>query len=191
MEFAGTGKQAGGGTAVEILLVSGHDEVRKLPVSRLILLSFSALKIKFHRYPASLNGHVISTDESGHTQILTDDEAIAAFGSIDRLADVVTDRKTFVQELKPWSPITPNGTKILPEAYLKIFESFTSPGVIFSLIMSSISLGTGISITLVNSTVLQKSYNWSPKSVGLFGVGIDAWEPIHWLIVGWSYAWLL
>ncbi|OAG11553.1 MFS general substrate transporter [Paraphaeosphaeria sporulosa] len=137
-----------------------------------LLVVFCCPETKFHRSPTSLNGQVIFTDEFGHTQILTDDEAIAAFGSVDGPAEVVAEKKTFAQELKPWSPVTPNGTKVLLGAYLKIFKSFTSPGVIFSLMMSSISLGVGIAITLVYSTVLQESYHWSPKSVGLFNAGV-------------------
>lgn len=135
-----------------------------------LLVVFCCPETKFHRSPTSLNGQVVFTDEFGHTQILTDEEAIASLGAIDGTADAVTEKKTFVQELKPWSPVTPNGTRVLLGAYLKVAKSFTSPGVIFSLMISSISLGVGIAITLVYSTVLQESYHWSPKSVGLFNV---------------------
>ncbi|KAJ4350335.1 uncharacterized protein N0V89_008956 [Didymosphaeria variabile] len=137
-----------------------------------LLVVFCCPETKFHRSPTSLNGQVVFTDEFGHTQILTDEQAIAAFGEVHGSSNAVSEKKTFVQELRPWSPVTPNGSKVLLGAYLKIMKSFTSPGVIFSLMISSISLGVGIAITLVYSTVLQEAYHWSPKSVGLFNAGV-------------------
>lgn len=138
-----------------------------------LLVFFCCPETKFRRSPTSLNGQVVYTDDFGHTHILTDPQAIATFSQSDSSTEIDTEKKSFIQGLKPWSPITRSGMEVLIRAYLNIVKSFTSPGVIFSLMAASISLGIGIATTLVYSTVLQEAYHWSPESVGLFNVSID------------------
>jgi hypothetical protein len=122
-----------------------------------------------------LNGQVIYTDEFGATRVLTDPHAIAQLGELNGDLDANVEKKTFIQELKPWSDVTPNGFKVWLTAYLKIAKSATSPAVIYALLVSSISLGVSIGITLVYSSVLEEGYHWSPRDVGLFNVG--SWLP--------------
>lgn len=142
-----------------------------LAVSALLVI-FCCPETRFTRSPVSLNGQVVLTDDFGHTRVLTGEAAIAAFGDTDGPTHVASEKKTFLQNLKPWSPVAPNALNILGASCMKILKSMSSPGVIFALMLSSISLGVGIAITLVYSTVLQESYKWSPESVGLFNVRI-------------------
>lgn len=107
-----------------------------------LLVILLAPETRFFRSPTSLNGEVVFTDEFGVTHVLSDREARERFGTIEEHAAVVTTKRTFLQELKPWSPLAPNGLHVLLGAYRKIGKAFTSPAVIFSLLLSSISLGT-------------------------------------------------
>jgi MFS family permease len=111
-----------------------------LAVSTLMVV-FLAPETKFFRSPMSLNGEVVFTDEFGVTHVLSDEDARRRFGTIEEHAAITTTKRSFLQELKPWSPLTPNGGKVLLGAYRKIGKAFTSPAVIFSLLLSSISLG--------------------------------------------------
>ncbi|KAI1342296.1 major facilitator superfamily domain-containing protein [Xylariaceae sp. FL0016] len=140
---------------------------------------------RFQRPAASINGQVIYTDEFGATHFLTDEEARQRFGDIAQPLSTVTRKRTFLQELKPWSPVAQNGLKIWAGAYMKIFKSMSSPGVWFAMLASSISLGIGVAITLVYSTVLEESFGWSPASVGLFNVGIIPAAILAMFYSGW------
>jgi len=120
-----------------------------------LLVVFCCPETKFARSPTSLNGEVVFTDEFGHTQIITSEEAIARFGQIEDSTQTHGKKKTFFENLKPWSPTTPNGGRVLAASYVKILKSTGSPGVIFALMLSSISLG----VTLVYSTILETQYH--------------------------------
>ncbi|KIW05425.1 uncharacterized protein PV09_03935 [Verruconis gallopava] len=142
-----------------------------LGVSALMVV-FLLPETKFFRSPTSLDGQVVYTDEFGTTHIVSDEEARERWGNVQEHVTVTTEKRTFIQELKPWSDVTPNGIQILASAYMKILQALTSPGVIFALMCASISLGIGIGITLVYSTILVEAYHWSASSVGLFNAGV-------------------
>lgn len=136
----------------------------------ILLVIFLAPETRFDRPPTLLNGQVVYTDEFGATRILTDPAAIAQLGDLEGTSGADVPKRTFVQELKPWSGVAPNGFKVLLGSYLKIAKAFTAPGVLYSLLLASISLGLSIGITLVYSTILEEGYGWKPKDVGLFNV---------------------
>lgn len=141
-----------------------------LGVSTLLVI-FCLPETKYFRSATSINGQVVYTDDFGHTHVISDEEARVRFGDVTEPLPANTRKKTLLQELKPWSEVTPNGFRIWVAAYGKILKSFSSPGVIYALMASSISLGIAIAITLVYSTILVEQYNWSAKSVGLFNAG--------------------
>jgi len=128
---------------------------------------------RFARPATSINGQIIYTDEFGATHILSDEEARERFGDdiAQQHLEDIPPKRTFLQEMKPWSSVAPNAFKTWSGAYFKIFKSLTSPGVVFAMLSSSISLGISVAISLVYSTILEESYGWSPASVGLFNVG--------------------
>lgn len=157
-----------------------------------ITLGVSALLVillmpetKYMRSPTSIEGQVVFTDEFGHTHIVSDEEARQRFGDVMEMSNTITEKKTFIQELKPWSPVAPNGFSIWLTAYTKILKSLSSPGVIFALMASSISLGIGIGITLIYSAILVERYHWSQASVGLFNIGIIPASFVAMLYAGW------
>ncbi|KAI0019603.1 major facilitator superfamily domain-containing protein [Xylariomycetidae sp. FL0641] len=140
---------------------------------------------RFRRPAAALNGQVIYTDEFGATHFLSDEDARERFGDITQHVPAVAPKRTFLDELKPWSPVAPHGFEIWAKAYLKIFASMSSPGVWYAMLASSVALGFGVAITLVYSTILEESYGWSPESVGLFNVGIIPAAIIAMFHSGW------
>ena len=150
-----------------------------------ILVFFCLPETKFFRSPTSLDGQVVYTDEFGTTRIVSDQEARELFGTVEEHIAHTSEKKTFIQELKPWSDVTPNGLSVLVQSYGKILKSLSSPGVILALLCSSISLGIGIAITLVYSTILIQSYHWSPSSVGLFNAGVIPASMIAMFYSGW------
>lgn len=104
---------------------------------------------RFNRPAALIDGHVVYTDEFGATHFLTDQEAreILSEGGNEQLGDATADpsrahqKRSLLQELKPWGKIAENPLKLLLGAYGKIFSSLLSPGVVFSMLAASLSLG--------------------------------------------------
>lgn len=137
-----------------------------------IFAFFLLPETRFARLPITLSGKTIHTDEFGHTMVLDNEEAMRRFGHIDADMHAPEPKRTYLQELKPWSKLAPNALKVWCGAYIKIGKAFTSPAVIWALLLSSISLGIGIAVSLIYSVVLEVGYEWSPGSVGLFNIGI-------------------
>jgi MFS family permease len=133
----------------------------------LVLAFFFLPETRFTRLPMTLLGKTIHTDDFGHTHVMTNEEAQRRFGHIETDVAPPEPKRSFLQELKPWSKVSPNAFKVWTAAYVKIGKSCTSPAVIWALLLASITLGTGIAITLVYSVVLETEYRWSASSVGL------------------------
>lgn len=150
-----------------------------------IFAFFLLPETRFAELPITLSGRTIHTDEFGHTAVMTNEEALQRFGHIDTDLRPPEPKRTYLQELKPWSPVAPHAFKVWLGAYVKIGKSFTSPAVIWALLLSSIALGTGIAISLVYSVVLEVQYKWSPSSVGLFNVGIIPASFLAMIYSGW------
>ncbi|KAF3009028.1 hypothetical protein E8E14_002403 [Neopestalotiopsis sp. 37M] len=153
-----------------------------------IMFAFFLLpETRFQRPASSVNGQIIYTDEFGTTHFLSDEDARERFGDIAQPVNngSVARKRSLMQELKPWSPVADNGFKIWAGAYGKILKSLSSPGVIFAMLASSISLGIGVAITLIYSTILEESYGWSASSVGLFNIGIIPASFLAMLHSGW------
>ncbi|KAH8647755.1 major facilitator superfamily domain-containing protein [Xylariales sp. PMI_506] len=161
-----------------------------------ILTAFFFLpETRFQRPLAMVNGYVVHTDDFGHTHFLTTEEAIDRFGEEGAAAlsqgngeGAFTEKTTFLQTLKPWTNVSSpaEGFKIWVQAYVSIAQSLTSPGVWFALLASSITLGIGVAISLVYSTILEESFGWSAASVGLFNVGIIPAAMLAMVYSGWG-----
>ncbi|KAI0471023.1 major facilitator superfamily domain-containing protein [Xylariaceae sp. FL0804] len=159
----------------------------------IVMAVFLLPETRFARPAASVNGRVVLTDEFGATHFLSDEEARARFGDLllHNNQDGVSgprEKRTLLQELKPWSPVAPNGLAIWAGAYWKILKSFSSPGVWYAMLTSSISLGIAVAISLVYSTLLEESYGWSASSVGLFNAGVIPAAILAMLYSGWGAA---
>lgn len=107
----------------------------------LVLAIFFLPETRFSRPPMAFSGKTVYTDEFGHTHVLTHEEAQERFGRVQTHLEAPKPKRTFVQELQPWSDIAPNALSVWLGAYAKILKSCTSPAVIFALLLSSISLG--------------------------------------------------
>jgi hypothetical protein len=87
---------------------------------------------------------MILTDDFGTTRALTDAEAqlyFREFGGEPQETSNST-RKTYRQLLNPWSGLTPNGGHIVLKAYVHMAEAFTSPGLLYALLVATIVLGS-------------------------------------------------
>jgi hypothetical protein len=108
----------------------------------LIISFFLAFETRFNRPPTTIDGQLLFTDDFGNTRILSDTEAQAHLAELERLPPP-TDipRKTYRQLINPWSGTTPNGGRIIIRAYIHMAEVFTSPGLLYVLLVATIVLG--------------------------------------------------
>ena len=133
---------------------------------------FFAFETRFHRGATAIDGQLIYTDDFGTTRVLSDAEAQEHLAELegqqgDRLN---VPRKTYRQLINPWSGTTPNGGRVVVRAYFHMVEAFTSPGLVYALLVATIVLGCAIGISLTYNTVLQENYGWPAASIGLINV---------------------
>lgn len=138
-----------------------------------VMAIFLLPETRYTRSPMSMNGQVIHTDEFGVTTILTDAEAVARFGTMQQTTEAPTPiQKSYLQHLRLVNGVAANPTKLASGAIWKMAQSLTSPGVVWAILASSISLGVGISMTLTYGTILGSSFHWPDASIGLVNVGV-------------------
>ncbi|EUC43019.1 hypothetical protein COCMIDRAFT_7490 [Bipolaris oryzae ATCC 44560] len=146
----------------------------------LVVAFFLGFETQFTRSPASLDGLLIFTDEFGVTKVIPDEEAQGYFAQVGdkglsipsadaNEADV--PRKTYLQKLRPWSPVQKQPVKIMVMTYLHMLQSLASPGILFAILSSSVALGCAVGISLTYNTVLHDHYGWDVKNIGLINVG--------------------
>lgn len=140
----------------------------------LIIAIFCAFETRFNRPLSSLDGQIVYTDLYGVTRIMSDEEAQEA--NILELAATSLDstpspKKTYLQMLRPWSGIEPNPARIILGAWMHMLECFSSPGIVYSVLLSSITLGCTIGMSLTYNTVLEKYYDWPAENIGLINIG--------------------
>ncbi|PSK59244.1 hypothetical protein B9Z65_3568 [Elsinoe australis] len=139
----------------------------------LILGFFLLVETRYQRNPTSMNGQVVHTDEWGVTHILSDEEARARFGQIQDVSEhTATEKKSYLQQLKPYQGKAPNALRLGLGANWKMIQSCSSPAVVWAVLVASITLGIGIAMSLTYATVLTQGFGWSYKSVGLVNVGV-------------------
>ncbi|RMZ71981.1 HOL1 (member of major facilitator superfamily) [Pyrenophora seminiperda CCB06] len=142
---------------------------------------FGGLETQFTREAASLDGTVVFTDEFGVTSVVPDGEAQAFLArevkreGLDEQPgtnDTATvPRKRYVQKLKPWSPIQKHPLRIIALTYKHMLQSLSSPGILYAILTSSVTLGCAVAMSLTYNQVLMVNYHWSPQSVGLINIG--------------------
>lgn len=140
----------------------------------LFLAFFFSFETRYQRPATSIDGQFIFTDEFGVTHVLSDEESrqhLATLGEIETEIETSSETKSYLQLIKPFESLTPNGFHIALMSYPKMLKAFTSPGIAFAVLMSSIVLGIPIAMSLTYDTVLQQSYKWSASSVGLINLG--------------------
>jgi hypothetical protein len=144
----------------------------------LVIAILFAFETQFTRPAASLDGQLMVTDEFGTNRIIPDAEAQEYLSTMDRLGlthigheeSSTLARKSYVQRLKPWSQPHPHIKRIILMSWLHMIRSLSSPGILFAILTSSITLGCSVGMSLTYSAVLL-GYGWQPQDIGLINVG--------------------
>ncbi|RDW84249.1 hypothetical protein BP6252_01839 [Coleophoma cylindrospora] len=153
----------------------------------LLLVIFGAFETRFARPVSSLSGQVVYTDDYGVTRILSDDEAQ---GHLPELPAITTysaapPKKTYSQMLRPWSGTATRPGRLIIMSWIHMAESFTSPGILYAVLLSSITLGCTVGVSLTYNTVLENNYGWPAKNVGLINIGGIIGGIVGMLYGGW------
>ena len=128
---------------------------------------------------ALIDGQLMYTDEFGTTRVLSDAEAQEHLAELEEHEDPSNiPRKTYRQLINPWSGTTPNGRRVV-RAYIHMAEAFTSPGLIYALLVATIVLGCAIGISLTYNAVLQENYGWPAANIGLINVSTSFFQPLQ------------
>ncbi|KAF2218188.1 major facilitator superfamily domain-containing protein [Elsinoe ampelina] len=148
---------------------------------------FALTETKYIRVPVQVGEQVVHTDEWGVTKIMSQEEARRTFGVVYGSAESqnVPEKKSYVSELKPWSKPSPQPLRVFVDANKKMLECFSSPAIVFAILLAAIGLGTGIAMGLTYSVVLTELYNWSYASVGLINIGVFPGSIIATVYTGW------
>ncbi|CAI7611307.1 unnamed protein product [Penicillium bialowiezense] len=141
----------------------------------LVIVLFGCFETRYQRRMQVLNGQVIITDDFGVTHVLTGTEAQAFMQTQSpqqdlSIADDNLSKKTYVQMLSPVGKSTKNPTRTVLMAWFHMFEAFSSPGILYATLLSSVVLGSSVGMSLTYDTVLQ-GHGWPAKNVGLINLG--------------------
>ena len=141
----------------------------------LVLAFFCAFETRFSRLVTSIDGTVVITDEYGVTHILPDDEAqnyLEHMGtqSPDSHTDADIMRKTYLQKLKPCSKPHANPFRMILLSWARMAQCLTSPAILYVVLISSITLGCVVDVSLTYDTILL-SKGWAAKNIGLINIG--------------------
>ncbi|KAF5976553.1 HOL1 [Fusarium coicis] len=146
----------------------------------LIIAFFLGFETQFTRPAASLDGQLVITDEFGVTKVIPDSEAQAYLEEMSRsgltapnAGNPVRDieRKAYVERLRPWSQPSSQPLRVILLSWKYMLASFSSPGILYAVLTSSIALGCGVGMSLTYNQVLMQYYHWEAKDIGLINVG--------------------
>ena len=70
-----------------------------------------------------------------------------------------------------WDKPPKNPVKTVLIAWFHMLEAFSSPGILYATLLSSVVLGCSVGMSLTYDTVLQQNYGWAAKNVGLINLG--------------------
>ncbi|CAH0032398.1 unnamed protein product [Clonostachys rhizophaga] len=150
----------------------------------LVIAYFFAFETQFSRPAASLDGQLVFTDEFGVTRIIPDSEAQDYLERVqnegrdlpkmsvneDSSATPIA-RKSYIQKLSLLSPVQPRPLQVILLSWLHMAQSLTSPGILYAVLTSSITLGCGVGMSLTYNAVLMQNYHWQAKDIGLINIG--------------------
>ncbi|KAK6406703.1 hypothetical protein LTR81_018631 [Elasticomyces elasticus] len=140
----------------------------------LVFVLLGAFETSFQRPLANIDGQVVVTNEFGITQVMPDDQAqdyldsSNARGGFDDESG--TPRKSYGQNLVPWSTPRPHPVRLILRTWLQMAISLTSPALLFVVLITSAALSGVIFQSLTFATTLI-GVGWSPKDLGLINVG--------------------
>lgn len=148
----------------------------------LVFALLGAFETQFSRPAASLDGQVVVTDEFGVTTVLTDAEAQEYLARAEQDKRASGDgpmpastefgpRRTYAQKVTQWWTPHPEPLRVICLSWLHMAQSFTSPGILYAVLLSSIVLGCSVGMSLTYNAVLVQEYGWAAQNVGLINVG--------------------
>jgi hypothetical protein len=106
----------------------------------ILLIFFCLPETRYTRSPMSIRGQEWYTDEFGVTRVVSHGRNLSA-DSGTQSGGMPTQKRTYIEEINPISPVAPHGLKLGFGVVLKMLSAFSSPGVIWAIFASSISLG--------------------------------------------------
>ncbi|KAH8901076.1 MFS general substrate transporter [Thozetella sp. PMI_491] len=140
----------------------------------LIFAFFGAFETRFSRPAVNIDGRVVITDEFGVTRVVADSEAQEY---LDQMGPASAEeersdepKQTYLQMLHPWPNPHPRPWHMIFNSWARMAESLGSPAIIYVILVSSITLGAVINISLTYQAVLV-GRGWQEKDVGLINVG--------------------
>ncbi|CAI7618762.1 unnamed protein product [Penicillium pancosmium] len=140
----------------------------------LFIVIFTCFETKYQRRAQMFNGHVVVTDHFGHTQVLSGEQAQAYMQAQqdgdEGIPDETRAKKTYREMLKPWDKPSDHGICLVLTSWFHMFEAFSSPGILYATLLSSVVLGSSIGMSLTYDAVLQ-AYGWPAQNVGLINLG--------------------
>jgi hypothetical protein len=109
----------------------------------IILIFFCLPETRYTRSPMSIRGQEWHTDEFGVTRVVSQgQDTLVNPGS--QSGGTLTQKRTYMQGLNPFSPVAPNGFKLGFGVVVKMLSALSSPAVIWAILASSISLGKNL-----------------------------------------------
>ncbi|KAJ5806728.1 hypothetical protein N7474_010320 [Penicillium riverlandense] len=142
----------------------------------LLVVLFGCFETSYHRRAQILNGQLVVTDQFGVTRVLAGTLAQAYLQQVQDADDESTIRdearpkKSYLQMLRPCQKPGKHPVQTILMAWFHMLEAFSSPGILYATLLSSVVLGSSIGMSLTYDTVLL-SYDWSAKNVGLINLG--------------------
>jgi hypothetical protein len=141
----------------------------------LFIVIFTCFETRYQRRAQLINGQVVVTDQFGVTQVLTGQQAqeylLALEAEDQEIPDEARPKKTYMEMLAPWQKPSKRPLKTVLMAWFHMFEAFSSPGILYATLLSSVVLGCSVGMSLTYDTVLQENYGWAAKNVGLINLG--------------------
>ncbi|CRG92014.1 hypothetical protein PISL3812_09068 [Talaromyces islandicus] len=144
----------------------------------LVLVVLACFETKYHRRAMRVSGRVIITDNFGVTQVMSDAEAQSYLASTMRdeldsnaISEHLTTKKSYLEMLSPISTVAGNAFRIVFMTWFHILEAFSSPGILYATLVTSVVLGSSVGISLTYNTILEYNYDWPAKNIGLINLG--------------------
>ncbi|KAL4804544.1 MFS general substrate transporter [Aspergillus unguis] len=144
----------------------------------LAIAFFTCYETAYHRATQIVDGCVVTTDQFGVTRVLRGEEAEAyiraqaeANADSDNMPDELKPKKTYLQQVKPWSNVDNAVIRTIAQAWYHMLQALTSPGILYATLLSSAVLAAAIGMSLTYNVVLEYNYGWTAANVGLINLG--------------------
>lgn len=140
----------------------------------LVIVIFTCFETRYQRRAQLVNGQVVVSDQFGVTQVLTGQQAqeyvLALAAEGQEIPDEARPKKSYMEMIAPWDKPSKSPVKTILIAWFHMLEAFSSPGILYATLLSSVVLGCSVGMSLTYDSVLQQKYGWAAKNVGLINL---------------------